>query len=101
MYRQTLKVAIPTRPTFAPSRTLLQCCEDREERTVVLQTYVNPIELLSETERIAIDVLSACSAKAWDAAPLDSLGALLSDPGVKIRLTEASVGRSCRRPRTG
>lgn len=57
----------------------LQCCEDREERTVVFQGRVNPIQLLSETERTATEVVKACAAKKWEATPLRSLGALLND----------------------
>jgi hypothetical protein len=61
------------------SGCLLQCCEDREERTVVFQTRVNPLQLLSETERTATDVIKACAAKKWEAAALRSLSALLND----------------------
>jgi hypothetical protein len=57
----------------------LQCCEDREERTVMFQTQVNPLQLLSEAERTATDVINACAGKKWKAAPLRSLDALLND----------------------
>jgi hypothetical protein len=64
----------------------LQCCEDREERTVVFETHVNPLQLLSETERTATAVIEACAAKKWEAAPLRSLGALLNDSRYRARL---------------
>lgn len=68
-----------TREGAGATNCKLQCCEERAERVVVFQTNVNPLQLLSETERTATELLEACAAKMWDAPPLRSLGALLNE----------------------